>query len=78
VKRTGIAMSKFCVDDPLIAVAKLFQQRDDLLSALKAMLQEFRNAPDCVSDSDTYQSYERIAVIRTADAAVAGAEGRQA
>ena len=69
-------MSKFCVDDPLIALAKQMREKDALVVALKAMLQEFRHDPDCVSDSDTYQSYERIAVIRAADAAVAGAEGK--
>jgi len=66
------------VDGALEQIGKLHQQNTELLAALKAMLQEFRHAPDCVSDSDTYQSYERIAVIRAADAAVAGAEGRQA
>ena len=71
-------MSKFCVDDPLIALAKQMREKDALVVALKAMLQEFRHDPDCVSDSDTYQSYERIAVIRSAEAAIDKAVGRQA
>jgi hypothetical protein len=71
-------MSKFCVDDPLKALAELLCQKADLLFALQAMVNEFRHAPDCVSDSDTYQSYERTAVIHAAEAAIEKALGRQA